>query len=219
MDLQRPGFKPGGLNVEFGLGLPTTVQVRKGDELRSRLEGRHGRRPSAHAVGCLLQRLREFPGDRRPPVVCGPFSFELNVPGPTKSTASKAKPKPSSGTSRWTPALGWMHSELGPLWASDRRAPIGFFFRCDASTGPSTLQAASASIWRAGIRPTRRNSRSTSAPSTRFALGDEDTLTPRINYGHVSSQWATLFENQARGDKIEARDIINAQLAWTHGEW
>ena len=46
-------------------------------------------------------------------------------------------------------------------------------------------------------------------------LGDEDTLTPRINYGHVSSQWATLFEVQdaLRNDKIEARDIINAQLA------
>jgi iron complex outermembrane receptor protein len=51
-----------------------------------------------------------------------------------------------------------------------------------------------------------------------FTLGGSDTLTPRINYGHVSDQWATLFENEARGDHVEARDIVNAQLAWTHGD-
>ena len=49
-----------------------------------------------------------------------------------------------------------------------------------------------------------------------FKVGDGDTLTPRINYGHVSEQWATLFQNEARGDRVEKRDIVNAQLAWTH---
>jgi iron complex outermembrane receptor protein len=39
-----------------------------------------------------------------------------------------------------------------------------------------------------------------------------------LNYGHVSDQWATRFQNTARGDHIEERDIFNAQLAWTHGD-
>ena len=47
-----------------------------------------------------------------------------------------------------------------------------------------------------------------------FALGEGNTLSPRINYGHISEQWATLFQNEARGDRVEARDILNAQIAW-----
>jgi len=38
-----------------------------------------------------------------------------------------------------------------------------------------------------------------------------------VNYGYVSEQWATLFENRARGDRVEARNIVSAQVAWTHG--
>lgn len=49
-------------------------------------------------------------------------------------------------------------------------------------------------------------------------MGPHDTLTPRINYGHVSQQWATLFENPALGDRIPERNIWNGQLAWTHDD-
>ncbi len=45
------------------------------------------------------------------------------------------------------------------------------------------------------------------------------TLTPRINYGHISPQWATLFENPALGDRVEERNILGAQLAWTRGSY
>ena len=47
-----------------------------------------------------------------------------------------------------------------------------------------------------------------------FGLGEGNSLTPRVNYGHVSDQWATLFQNEARGDRIDARNILNAQVAW-----
>jgi iron complex outermembrane receptor protein len=49
-----------------------------------------------------------------------------------------------------------------------------------------------------------------------FGQGSDNEFTPRINYGHVSDQWATLFQNEARGDKVESRNILNAQLAWRH---
>ena len=45
---------------------------------------------------------------------------------------------------------------------------------------------------------------------------DGDTITPRLNYAHISEQWATLFQNQALGDRIGARNIVNAQVAWLH---
>ncbi|MBL7470973.1 TonB-dependent receptor, partial [Escherichia coli] len=50
-------------------------------------------------------------------------------------------------------------------------------------------------------------------------LGNGDKLTPRVNFGHVGDQWATLFENPARGDLLEARNILNAQLAYQHKSW
>jgi len=50
-------------------------------------------------------------------------------------------------------------------------------------------------------------------------LSNGDQIIPRVNYGHVSEQWATLFQNEARGDLVEARNIVNAQLVWKHGEF
>ena len=50
-------------------------------------------------------------------------------------------------------------------------------------------------------------------------MGSGNEFTPRINYGHVSEQWATLFQNEARGDRVEARNILNAQFAWRHGKF
>jgi iron complex outermembrane receptor protein len=52
-----------------------------------------------------------------------------------------------------------------------------------------------------------------------FEFGNGDTLTPRVNYGHVGAQWATLFENPLLGDRLAQRNIVNAQLAWAHRDW
>jgi iron complex outermembrane receptor protein len=49
----------------------------------------------------------------------------------------------------------------------------------------------------------------------RFALGNGDTLTPRINFAHISGQWASLFDNAALGDRLGVRDLLGAQLGWT----
>jgi iron complex outermembrane receptor protein len=50
-------------------------------------------------------------------------------------------------------------------------------------------------------------------------MGNDTRLTPRIGFGHVSEQWATLFANPALGDRLEARNIWNAQLAWQYGSF
>ena len=51
-----------------------------------------------------------------------------------------------------------------------------------------------------------------------FKLDGGDVLTPRFNFGHSSGQWATLFENPALGDRLAERNILSAQLAWTHND-
>ena len=37
-----------------------------------------------------------------------------------------------------------------------------------------------------------------------------------MNFGHVSAQWATLFDDTALGDRLEARNILTAQVAYSH---
>jgi iron complex outermembrane receptor protein len=53
----------------------------------------------------------------------------------------------------------------------------------------------------------------------RFELGGGDTLTPRISYSHTGPQWATLFDNRNYGDRIGVRNLVNAQIAWKHGDY
>ena len=40
-----------------------------------------------------------------------------------------------------------------------------------------------------------------------------------MNFGHVGAQWATLFETAALGDRLQERNILNAQLEWKHDTW
>jgi iron complex outermembrane receptor protein len=90
------------------------------------------------------------------------------------------------------------------------------FGACDPLTGPASTSCINLS-----------GNEQTYAPNFTFNLGLQyvfgqggaNEFTPRINYGHVSEQWATLFENETRGDRLEARNILNAQFAWRHGDF
>jgi iron complex outermembrane recepter protein len=44
-------------------------------------------------------------------------------------------------------------------------------------------------------------------------------VTPRLNYGYVAPQWATLFDNPSLGDHLSGRDILGGQVAWAHGNF
>src|SRR6185369_14134658 len=117
-------------------------------------------------------------------------------------------------------------SSLGDFFAVDPRDPppaiVAFFAQCDVKLGPVGIGAAAMAPFCHDLGGQEQ----TYAPNFTFNIGmqyvfqidDGDTLTPRVNYGHVSKQWATLFENEALGDKIESRDIFNAQLAWGHDD-
>jgi len=104
-----------------------------------------------------------------------------------------------------------LKSELGKFYAVDPR--IASFGACDPLTGPETPSCINL-----------EGNEQTYAPQLTFNVGlqyvfgqgSDDEFTPRFNYGHVSEQWATLFENEALGDRVEARNILNAQFAWRH---
>jgi iron complex outermembrane receptor protein len=140
------------------------------------------------------------------------FSFELNNPNTTTMSGFEAQVEAVFGDFSLDAGLGIMESELGTFFATDQR--VTGVTLCDPLSGPASITC---------IDLTGKDQ--TYAPELTFNVGaqydfqlsSDDTLTPRLNYGHVSEQWATLFENEALGDRVEARNVWNGQIAWRHG--
>ncbi|WP_395646954.1 TonB-dependent receptor [Terricaulis sp.] len=206
------GFRPGGLNVPVGLGLPDPFD----EELVTSYEaGWKAGFWDGHIrtqIDAYYNHYENFQ------VIIGypafpTFGFELNTPNPTEIYGFEAQLEAVFGPLSINAGLGIMESEIGEFYATDPRAAS--FTPCDPATGPA-----------GGSCINLDGAEQTYAPELTYNFGIQydislpggDTLTPRVNFGHVSSQWATLFENPSRGDLVEARDILNAQLAWRHGD-
>ncbi len=205
------GYKPGGLNVPVGLGLPAPFGPEKVTEYEIGWK-------AGFFGGQLRTQVDAFYNDYKGfQVIIGypafpVFGFELNNPNPTKMYGVEAQFEAVFGNLSVDGGGAWMRSSLGKFYAHDPRIPG--FGACNPETGP-----ASATCFNLDGRD------QTYAPNFtfnigaqyRYSLANGDTLTPRLNYGYVSPQWATLFENRARGDRIEERNIFNGQLSWLHG--
>jgi iron complex outermembrane recepter protein len=206
------GFRPGGLNVPVGLGVPAPFdeELVTNYEIGWKAGWMDGNvRTQLDAYYNDYENFQVIVGYPTLPV----FGFELNNPNPTTIYGFEAQLEASFGQLALDAGLGWMRSELGKFFAVDPRVPsLG---ACNPETGPATASCIAL-----------EGNEQTYAPEFtfnlgvqyEFALASSDRITPRINYGHVSEQWATLFENEARGDRVEARDIVNAQIAWRHGD-
>ena len=205
------GFKPGGLNVPVGFGVPApfTEETVTSYEIGWK---------SRTSDGNVHVQLNGYYNDYKDfQVIVGypafpVFGFELNVPDTTTIYGFEAQVQAVFGGLSLDAGVGTTNSSLGKFFATDARQASNT--PCDPSTGPASASCIDL-----------ENNEQTYAPSLtynlsaeyNFSIGNGDTLTPRISFAHVSDQWATLFENVARGDKIEARNIWNAQVAWTHG--
>lgn len=205
------GFRPGGLNVPVGLGLPDPFDEEKVTNYEIGWK-------AVWLGGTVRTQLDAYYNDYENfQVTVGypdipTFGFELNNPNSTEIYGIEAQIEAVFGQFTLDAGLGWMQSELGEFYAVDPRVPS--FGACDPATGPASASCINL-----------EGKDQTYAPDFTFNLGAQyefalaggDTLTPRVNYGHVSEQWATLFQNEARGDRVEARNILNAQLAWRRG--
>jgi iron complex outermembrane receptor protein len=108
-----------------------------------------------------------------------------------------------------------MHSTLGTFYANDPRLGIGP--ACNVKSGPAVpIYCINLGGHPQAYAP---NFTFNVGAQYAFALDEDDTLTPRVNFGHVSDQWATLFDNAALGDKLQERNVLGAQLEWAHGSW
>ena len=205
------GFKPGGLNVPVGFGVPAPFTE---ETVTSYELGWKSRTSDGH----VNLQLNGFYNDYKDfQVIVGyptfpVFGFELNVPNKTTIYGVEAQIQAVFGNLSLDAGVGTANSSLGKFFATDARQVS--VTPCDPETGPASATCLDL-----------ENNEQTYAPKLtynlsaeyNFAVGDGGTVTPRISYSHVSEQWATLFENEARGDRIEARNVWNAQVAWTHG--
>lgn len=209
------GFRPGGLNVPVGLGNPAPFEP---EEVTSYEAGWKAN----WAGGKVRTTITGFYNDYKNfQVIIGyptfpTFGIELNVPNSTKIYGFEAEAEFHFGGLQLDAGINVLKSELGTFYASDPR--IAAAGACDPRTGSPTNAANCINL---------NGRRQTYAPNLTFNLGAQyelelgngDKITPRANFGHVGDQWATLFQNVSRGDHLEARNILNAQLAWQHKSW
>jgi iron complex outermembrane receptor protein len=139
------------------------------------------------------------------------LSSILNVTGDTKIYGVEATAQGRFGAWGFDVGASLAHSELPDFYAADARGPLPG--GCDPDTGPATASCVNVG-----------GNAQTYAPELTLSAGVEydialggGTLTPRIDYSHISETWATIFANEALGDRLEARDIVNAQLTYDSG--
>ena len=206
------GFRPGGLNVPVGFGPPAPFDEErvKNYEMGWKAGWLDGRlRTQVDAFYNRYENFQVTVGYPTLPI----FGFELNNPSPTKIYGFEAQLEAAVGAFSLDAGLGWIHSSLGQFFAVDSRAIS--LAPCDPRTGPASVSCINLDGHDQTYAPELTFN---IGMQYAFGMGDRDSLTPRVNFGHVSEQWATLFENEARGDRVGARNILNAQVAWNHSD-
>ena len=141
------------------------------------------------------------------------FSTELNNTAGATLYGVEAQAQAVFGAFTLDANLGVEHTSLGRIFAEDPRLAVGGV--CNLETGPAS--------------PTCINlegHHQTYAPDLTYnltarydlKLGNGDVLSPGVTFAHVSDQWGTIFENVQAGDHLQARDILGATVAYTHGD-
>jgi len=207
------GFRAGGLNVPVGLGLPDPFEPEKVTSFeagwRANFLGGHIRT----TLNGFYNNYRNFQ------VIIGyplfpTFGIEVNVPDTTRIYGAEFEAEAHLGRFSFDFGVSAIHSSLGQFFATDPRLPS--VLPCDPNTGPASATCLNLKGREQTYAP---NFTFNAGAQYVFNLGNAGTLTPRVNFGHVAAQWATLFENPALGDRLEDRNILGAQLAWTKGPW
>jgi iron complex outermembrane receptor protein len=143
------------------------------------------------------------------------FDSVVNDPNPTHLYGVEFSTQGSFGHFSFDFATSLSHSDVGRFYAVDQRLPVTGV-PCDTNTGPATTSCVDL-----GGRPAVYAPSFTLSMGAQYAIPLSDTLslTPRLDYAHTSSTWATLFQNVAQGDHLPARDQLNAQLTLATGPW
>ena len=145
---------------------------------------------------------------------------ELNVPGETKLYGVEGSAEAVFGDFSLNANVGLEKSSLATFYTEDPRVAVPFPYNQPAYNCIPTTGSALANPYCLNLGGKSQ----TYAPDVTYNLGaqynfrlaDGDVVTPNISYSHISSQWATLFENRSQDDYLTPRDIVNLSVSWTH---
>ena len=144
------------------------------------------------------------------------ISSVYNVPGKTKLYGAELSAQGSFGALGLDVAASVSNSKLGTFYAIDPRFGTSTALVCNPTGGPVTARCINLSGREQAYAPKFTLS---AGAQYAIALGSEAKLTPRIDYAHIAPTFGTLFQNPVLGDRLEARNIVNAQLTLTTGDW
>jgi len=213
------GAKPGGLNTTlYSLtvaGTPTPIPAPFKQEYvtdyeigwKSRLFDNHVRTQ----IGAYYNNFKDF--QVVVPLPDNPLAAtELNSPKATLYGV-EAQVQAVFGDLAVNGGMGLEHTGLGTFYTEDPRVATSST-PCDPGSGPASP-----------VCFNLKGHPQTYAPdftyqlsgTYTFHLANSDTVAPTLSFSHISSQYGTLFDNQALGDELSSRNILSANLAWTHG--
>ena len=209
------GSKAGGLNGPNLLGAPpsafdaedvTDYEIGwKGTFLEGRLRTQ---------LGGYYNRFTDFQVIIVDPTTPG-LSTISNVSGASELYGAEFSAQGNFDAFQFDVAAGLASSSIGRFFAADAR--LGTAVRgCNPANGPATARCLDLT---GNEQPNAPEFTLSAGAQYAIPIGQDATLTPRLDYSHVASTWATLFQNSARGDRLPARDILNAQLTVTTGPW
>ena len=212
------GNNPGGANATALLSLPPQVEAENVTDYevgwKATLLDGHLRTQ----LGSYYERYKDFQVSIDSPTVAN-TSLILNVPTATTTYGFEASGDAVFGALRVNFSGSYLHSALGTFFATDPRlAAFVSAGACSPLTGPASPLTACTNLTGRVLSDAPSWTGNIGAEYA-FAIGANATLTPRVDYGYVSSEWATLFESAAQGDLLSARSLVNAQLSYAEGTW
>lgn len=144
------------------------------------------------------------------------FNSIVNVSKPTHIYGAEFSAQGSLGHLALDFAASWSHTRVGTSYAFDPRVTTNVGL-CDTSTGP----ASATGCINFGGRQATYAPKFTLSTGVQYAiaLSEGVTLTPRVDFSHTSGTWATLFQNESFGDRLQQRNLVNAQLTLATGPW
>jgi iron complex outermembrane receptor protein len=143
------------------------------------------------------------------------ISSIVNVPGKTKLYGLEASAQGSLGRLQFDFSGSISNSKLGTFFAADPRFG-GVALVCNPESGPVTVRCLDLTGNEQAYAP-----KFTLSSGVQYAMpvGETATLTPRVDFAHIAAAWGSLFQNRILGDRLEARNILNAQLTFATGDW
>ena len=143
------------------------------------------------------------------------ISSIFNVPGKTKLYGVEVSAQGSFDRLIFDLAGSVSNSKLGSFFAADPRLG-GAGVVCNPESGPVTARCLDLTGNEQAYAPKLTIS---AGAQYEIPVGDNATLTPRVDFAHIAATWGSLFQNRQLGDRLEARNILNAQLTLATGDW